>query len=74
VASLRQFTGYARDAIAWYADRLGVPCPYPAYDIVFVPELAAMALSVPGLMVVNERLLRPAGRSRRPSQCDDLRA
>jgi aminopeptidase N len=62
VASLPQFAGYARDAIAWYADRLGVPCPYPAYDIVFVPDLAAMALSVPGLMVVNERLLgRPAG-------------
>jgi aminopeptidase N len=62
VASLPQFTDYARDAIAWYADRLGVPCPYPAYDIVFMPDLAAMALSVPGLMVVNERLLgRPAG-------------
>src|SRR5580704_13221705 len=30
VASLPQFTDYARDAIAWYADRLGVPCPYPA--------------------------------------------
>jgi aminopeptidase N len=39
-----------------------VPCPYPAYDIVFMPDLAAMALSVPGLMVVNERLLgRPDG-------------
>jgi aminopeptidase N len=62
VASLPQFAGYARDAIAWYADRLGVPCPYPAYDIVFVPDLAAMAMSVPGLMVVNERLLgQPAG-------------
>ena len=61
VASLPQFAGYARDAIAWYADHLGVPCPYPAYDIVFMPDLAAMALSVPGLMVVNERLLgRPA--------------
>jgi aminopeptidase N len=36
---------------------LGVPCPYPAYDIVFMPDLAALALSVPGLMVVNERLL-----------------
>ena len=61
VASLPQFAGYARDAIAWYADRLGVPCPYPAYDIVFVPDLPAMALSVPGLMVVNETLLgRPA--------------
>jgi aminopeptidase N len=61
VASLPQFTGYARDAIAWYADSLGVPCPYPGYDIVFMPDLAATALSVPGLMVVNEKLLgRPA--------------
>jgi aminopeptidase N len=62
VASLPRFAGYARDAIAWYADSLGVPCPYPAYDIVFTPDLAAMALSVPGLMVVNEKLLgRPDG-------------
>jgi len=57
VTSLPRFAGYARDAIAWYADNLGVPCPYPAYDIVFMPDLAALALSVPGLMVVNERLL-----------------
>jgi len=57
VASLPRFAGYARDAIGWYADNLGVPCPYPAYDIVFMPDLAALALSVPGLMVVNERLL-----------------
>lgn len=62
VASLPRFAGYARDAIAWYADSLGVPCPCPAYDIVFVPDLAATALSVPGLMVVNEKLLgRPDG-------------
>jgi aminopeptidase N len=61
VASLPQFTDYARDAIAWYSGRLAVPCPYPAYDIVFMPDLAALALSVPGLMVVNEKLLgRPA--------------
>jgi aminopeptidase N len=40
VASLPQFAGYARDAIGWYADNLGVPCPYPAYDIVFMPDLA----------------------------------
>ncbi|MGH3401741.1 MAG: M1 family aminopeptidase [Streptosporangiaceae bacterium] len=61
VASLPAFIGFARDAIAWYADSLGVPCPYPAYDIVFMPDLPAMALSVPGLMVVNEKLLaRPA--------------
>jgi Peptidase family M1 domain/Tetracyclin repressor-like, C-terminal domain len=38
-----------------------VACPYVAYDIVFMPDLAATALSVPGLMVVNEKLLaRPA--------------
>ncbi len=57
VAPLPRFAGYARAAIAWYAGSLGVPCPYPAYDIVFMPDLAAMALSVPGLMVVNEKLL-----------------
>ena len=72
VASLPQFAGYARDAIAWYADSLGVPCPYPAYDIVFMPDLAATALSVPGLMVVNEKLLsRPTydGDQRGPMIC-----
>jgi len=57
VASLPRFAGYARDAVNWYAGSLGMPCPYPAYDIVFMPDLAAMALSVPGLMVVNEQLL-----------------
>lgn len=57
VGSLPRFAGYARDAISWYAGSLGVPCPWPAYDIVFMPDLAAMALSVPGLMVVNEKLL-----------------
>ena len=65
VASLPRFAGYARDAIAWYADSLGVPCPYPGYDIVFMPDLAATALSAPGLMVVNEKLLG------RPADADD---
>jgi aminopeptidase N len=61
VASLPQFTDYAREAIAWYEGHLGVPCPYAGYDIVFMPDLPALALSVPGLMVVNEKLLgRPA--------------
>jgi aminopeptidase N len=68
VASLPRFAGYARDAIAWYGDSLGVPCPYPAYDIVFIPDLPATALSVPGLMVVNEKLLgRPDGAGDRHS-------
>ena len=60
VASLPQFIGYARQAIGWYEDNLGVPCPYPASDIVFTPDLAATALSVPGLMVVHERRLSRA--------------
>ncbi len=28
MASLPRFAGYARDAVAWYAGSLGVPCPY----------------------------------------------
>jgi aminopeptidase N len=68
VASLPQFIDYARDAISWYAENLGVPCAYPAYDVVFVPDLAALALSVPGLMVVNETLLG------RPAESDDQRS
>jgi aminopeptidase N len=68
VASLPQFADYAREAIAWYEAGLGVACPYSAYDIVFMPDLAAMALSVPGLMVVNEKLLG------RPDQPGDQRS
>jgi aminopeptidase N len=60
VASLPRFIDYARQAIGWYEDNLGVPCPYPAYDIVFTPDLAATALSIPGLMVVHERRLARA--------------
>ena len=36
---------------------LGVRCPYPKYDIGFVPRLSALAISMPGLMLVNENLL-----------------
>ena len=57
VAGLALFGGIARECIEWYERVLGVPCPYPNYDIVFVPDLNALAYSVPGLMLVNERLL-----------------
>ncbi|MGH3187406.1 MAG: M1 family aminopeptidase [Streptosporangiaceae bacterium] len=40
-----------------YEQILGVPCPDPKYDIAFVPDLTAMAVSIPGLMMVNESLL-----------------
>lgn len=68
VSSLPRFAGYARDAIDWYADILAVPCPYPAYDVVFMPDLPVTALSVPGLMVVSERLLG------RPDEADSRRS
>jgi aminopeptidase N len=36
---------------------LGVPCPYPKYDIGFVPRLSTLAVSMPGLMLVSEGVL-----------------
>jgi aminopeptidase N len=57
VAGLPRFGAVARDAIGHYQQVLGVACPYPNYDIVFVPDLSALAYSVPGLMLVNESLL-----------------
>jgi aminopeptidase N len=54
---LDRFAGLARQALEYYERMLGVPCPYPAYDIGFVPRLDATAISIPGLMLVNESLL-----------------
>jgi aminopeptidase N len=61
VAGLAWFGGIAQKAISGYQQVLNVPCPYPGYDIVFVPGLAPLALSVPGLMLVSERLLPRIG-------------
>jgi aminopeptidase N len=57
VADTDGFNALARDALRRYEATLGVPCPSPKYDIVFHPDLQALAMSVPGLMVVNEVLL-----------------
>jgi aminopeptidase N len=54
---LERFAGLARQALEYYERMLGVPCPYPKYDIGFVPQLNAQAISIPGLMLVNENLL-----------------
>ena len=54
---LRRFAGLARQALEYYERMLGVPCPYPKYDIGFVPRLDALAISMPGLMLVSESLL-----------------
>ncbi len=55
--ALERFAGTAARAIAHYERALGTPCPYPGYDIVFVPELTALASTVPGLMAVSETML-----------------
>ena len=54
---LERFAGQARQALEYYERLLGVPCPYPKYDIGFVPRLDALAISMPGLMLVSENLL-----------------
>jgi aminopeptidase N len=54
---LERFAGLARQALEYYERLLGVPCPYPKYDIGFVPRLNAQAISIPGLMLVSENLL-----------------
>ena len=57
VADLARFAEMARQALEYYERTLGVPCPWPKYDIGFVPRLNALAVSVAGLMLVNESLL-----------------
>jgi len=57
VAGLGTFGGLSRRAIEQYERLLGVPCAFPKYDIVAVPDLAVLAESMPGLMLVNESLL-----------------
>jgi aminopeptidase N len=52
-----RFAELARQALAYYERMLGVPCPYPKYDIGFVSRLDAQAISIPGLMLVSENLL-----------------
>jgi aminopeptidase N len=47
-----------REALACYEQLLGVACPYPKYDVVFVPDLGPLAVSLPGVMTVNETLLQ----------------
>jgi aminopeptidase N len=56
-ATLDAFAATAGETMRYYEGKLGIPRPYPKYDIVFHPRLRALAMSVPGLMVVSESLL-----------------
>ena len=55
--ALRRFAETAAWAIRHYEQALGTRCPFPAYDVVFVPELTGLGSTVPGLMCVSEALL-----------------
>lgn len=57
VAGIGRFAAMARQTLEYYERTLRTPCPYPKYDIAFVPDLSATAVSIPGLMLVNESLL-----------------
>ena len=57
MAGMARFAETAQRALEYYERTLGVPCPYPKYDIGFVPRLSALAVSIPGLMLVDESLL-----------------
>jgi aminopeptidase N len=56
-AGLSRVGSVVRQALAYYEQMLGVRCPYPKYDVVFVPDLGPTAVSLPGLMLVSETLL-----------------
>lgn len=50
----------ARQSLAYYARVLAVPYPYPKCDLVFVPRFGPLAFSVPGLAILQDRLLQPS--------------
>jgi aminopeptidase N len=51
------FAATAEQAREHFERVLTVPAPDAKYDILFVPNVASLAMSVPGLMLVNELLL-----------------
>lgn len=56
-AELDKVADLATAAIAHYGELFGVPSPYESLDIAFAPDLAPLAVLVPGLMGLNESLL-----------------
>ena len=59
-AGLPRIAGIVRATLRYYEQLLAVPCPYGKLDIVFVPELAALAMQLPAVMFVSETLLQRA--------------
>lgn len=57
-AGLAEVGGVVSRALGFYERFLESACPYPKYDVVFAAELLPLAVSLPGMMIVNENLLR----------------
>ena len=57
-AGLARAGDVVRQALGYYEQMLACRCPYPKYDVVFVPDLGPLAVSLPGLMLASETLLQ----------------
>lgn len=59
---LAQVASIVRRTLAFYEQFLGVPCPYGKYDVLFTPDLRAIGVCLPGVMMISETTLeRMAG-------------
>lgn len=47
-----------RQSLAYYERNLGIPYPYSKCDLVFVPALPPLAYSVPGLIIMQDQILK----------------
>jgi aminopeptidase N len=56
-AGLARAGDVVRQSLGYYEQVLACRCPYPKYDVVFVPDLGPAAVSLPGLMLASETLL-----------------
>ncbi len=57
-AGLARTGDVVRQSLGYYEQMLACRCPYPKYDVVFVPDLGPAAVSLPGLMLASETLLQ----------------
>jgi aminopeptidase N len=57
-AGLARAGDVVRQALGYYEQLLACRCPYPKYDMVFVPDLGPLAVSLPGLMLASETMLQ----------------
>jgi aminopeptidase N len=57
-AGLARAGDVVRQSLGYHEQMLACRCPYPKYDVVFLPDFGPAAVSLPGLMLASEILLR----------------